>query len=45
MGMFHDSLQEGGYLAMEQTQKLPKELEGLFEPVVSNAQLYRKVSI
>lgn len=41
--MFYDSLIEGGYLAMEQTQKLPKELNGLFEPVVSNAQLYKKI--
>ena len=42
--MFYDSLIEGGFLAMEQTQKLPKELEGLFEPVVSNAQLYKKIT-
>ena len=42
--MFHDSLIEGGFLAMEQTQKLPKELENLFEPIVSNAQLYRKIN-
>lgn len=41
--MFYDSLIDGGYLAMEQTQKLPAELEHLFERVVSNAQLYRKV--
>ena len=41
--MFYDSLMEGGFLVMEQTQKLPKELEDLFEPVVSNAQLYRKI--
>jgi chemotaxis protein methyltransferase CheR len=41
--MFYDSLIKDGFLAMEQTQKLPKELENLFEPVVSNAQLYRKV--
>ncbi|QLC49466.1 chemotaxis protein CheR [Methanolobus zinderi] len=40
--MFHDAL-DGGYLAMEQTQKMPEELEDYFEPVVSNAQLYRKV--
>ncbi|MDD3307158.1 MAG: chemotaxis protein CheR [Acetobacterium sp.] len=40
--MFHDSLIEGGYLAMEQTQKLPVELENRFEPVVSNARIYRK---
>lgn len=42
--MYYDSLIEGGFLAMEQTQKLPIELEHLFEPVVSNAQLYRKVT-
>jgi chemotaxis protein methyltransferase CheR len=41
--MYYDSLIEGGFLAMEQTQKLPKELENLFEPVVSNAQLYKKI--
>ncbi len=41
--MFYEALSEGGFLAMEQTQKLPKELENYFEPVVSNAQLYRKV--
>jgi chemotaxis protein methyltransferase CheR len=41
--MFYDSLIEGGFLAMEQTQKLPKSLENFFEPVVSNAQLYRKI--
>lgn len=40
--MFYDSLIEGGYLAMEQTQKLPKEVEHLFDPVVSNAQLFKK---
>ena len=40
--MFHDAL-DGGYLAMEQTQKMPAELEEYFEPVVSNAQLYRKL--
>lgn len=43
MKMFHDSLSEGGFLVMEQTQKLPKELKNLFEPVVSNAQIYKKV--
>jgi chemotaxis protein methyltransferase CheR len=42
--MFYDSLMDGGFLTMEQTQKLPKPLENLFEPVVSHAQLYRKVA-
>jgi len=41
--MFYESLKEGGFLAMEQTQKLPQEFTNLFEPVVSNAQLYKKV--
>lgn len=41
--MFYESLIERGYLGMEQTQKLPKELEELFELVASNAQLYKKI--
>lgn len=41
--MFHASLEEGGFFATEQTQKIPEELAGWFEPVVSNAQLFRKV--
>ncbi|PKM59842.1 MAG: chemotaxis protein CheR [Firmicutes bacterium HGW-Firmicutes-4] len=44
IGMFYDSLVEGGYLAMEQTQKLPAELADCFETVVSNARIYRKRS-
>lgn len=43
--MFHSTLIEGGFLAMEQTQKLPKELESLFEPVVSNAQIFKKINL
>ena len=42
--MFYDALEDGGFFATEQTQKIPEELEGLFEPVVSNAQLFRKVN-
>jgi chemotaxis protein methyltransferase CheR len=40
--MFYDALMEGGFLVFEQTQVLPKEVSHLFEPVVSNAQLFRK---
>jgi chemotaxis protein methyltransferase CheR len=40
--MFHDSLMEGGFMVFEQTQVLPKAVAHLFEPVVSNAQLFRK---
>ena len=42
--MFYEALSDDiGYLAMEQTQKLPDEVRDLFEPVVSNAQLYKKI--
>lgn len=41
--MFHSALAEGGFFASEQTQKMPKECEKLFEPVVPNAQLFRKI--
>jgi len=40
--MYYDALMEGGYLAFEQTQKMPKELVHLFEPVVSNGQVFKK---
>ena len=40
--MFYDALGEGGYLVMEQTQKLPEECMDLFDLAVPNAQLYRK---
>lgn len=43
--MFHKSLADNGFLAMEQTQKLPYSMENYFEPVVSNAQIYRKVKV
>jgi chemotaxis protein methyltransferase CheR len=42
--MFHGALAPGGYLAMEQTQPMPEGLSGLFERVVCNAQLFRKVA-
>jgi chemotaxis protein methyltransferase CheR len=41
--MFHRSLAPGGYLATEQTQKMPPEAAHLFEKVISDAELYRKV--
>lgn len=40
--MFYEALADGGYLAMEQTQKMPYGCEHLFEQAVPNAQLYRK---
>jgi len=41
--MFHQALRPGGYMAMEQTQKLPEESRRLFQKVTSNGQLFKKV--
>ncbi len=41
--MFYDSLAPGGLLAMEQTQKLPDELNNMFEPAASGGQILRKL--
>lgn len=41
--MYHQALGPGGYLALENTQKLPVEITHLFEQVVPDAQLYRKL--
>ncbi len=41
--MFHQALSVGGFLAVEQTQKLPEELKGLFVQVVSQVQLFQKI--
>lgn len=41
--MFHSALSEGGFLALEQTQKLPKETQQLFTPVVANSQVFKKI--
>jgi chemotaxis protein methyltransferase CheR len=40
--MFHRALEPSGLLIMEQTQKLPDALHGLFQQVAADAQLYRK---
>jgi len=41
--MYHHALTAGGFLAMENTQKMPIELSDMFEQVVPDAQLYRKM--
>jgi chemotaxis protein methyltransferase CheR len=41
--MFHQALAPGGYLANENTQKMPSEVAHLFTQVVPDAQLYKKV--
>lgn len=45
MRMFHAALAPGGFLATEQTQKLPTELSAYFEPVVADAQIFRRVEL
>jgi len=42
--MYHQALSPGGYLALENTQPMPPETAHLFEQVVPNAQLFRKVA-
>ncbi len=41
--MYHQALCPGGYLALENTQKMPVEITHLFEQAVSDAQLYKKL--
>ncbi|MCK4542081.1 MAG: hypothetical protein KAU17_07610 [Spirochaetales bacterium] len=41
--MFHRCLAPGGFLATEQTQKLPEGTAHLFTQVTGDAQLFRKV--
>jgi chemotaxis protein methyltransferase CheR len=40
--MYHRSLAPGGYFATENTQKIPSEINHLFEQVTPDAQLFRK---
>jgi len=42
LNMFHSVLETPGFLAMEQTQKMPRESEHLFCPLASNAQIFVK---
>jgi chemotaxis protein methyltransferase CheR len=41
--MFHRALAPGGLFATEQTQDMPQELASLFQRVIPDGQLYRKV--
>lgn len=43
ISMFHQALEPGGFFATEQTQKMPSELDHLFQQVVTDAQLFRSV--
>lgn len=41
--MFHKALETGGIFVTEHTQKMPEELTGLFEQLVSDGQVFRKI--
>lgn len=41
--MFHKSLEPGGIFVTEHTQEMPEELRPLFERLVSDGQVFRKV--
>jgi chemotaxis protein methyltransferase CheR len=41
--MFHRALGPGGFFATEQTQEMPPELASLFQRVIPDGQLFRKV--
>ena len=41
--MFHRALAPGGFFVTEQTQEMPRELAPLFERVIPDGQLFRKV--
>ena len=41
--MFYQALSPGGFLTTEHTQKMPDEVSHLFEQVVPDAQLFRKL--
>jgi chemotaxis protein methyltransferase CheR len=43
--MFRDSLAPGGFLAMEQTQKMPAEMEWGFQKVAPNGQIFQKMPV
>lgn len=40
--MFRTALENGGFMLHEHTQKLPEELNGSFDQIVMNAQIFRK---
>ncbi|MBI9071162.1 MAG: hypothetical protein JEY94_06170 [Melioribacteraceae bacterium] len=43
--MFHNSLDTNGVFATEQTQKIPQEIEHLFERLIPNGQVFKKVNV
>jgi chemotaxis protein methyltransferase CheR len=40
--MFHNALSDDGVLLHEHTQKMPSEMDGMFEQLFTDAQIFRK---
>jgi chemotaxis protein methyltransferase CheR len=45
ISMFHQALDPAGHFVTEQTQKMPAEIDKLFEQVAYDGQIFRKVEI
>lgn len=43
--MFHSALEADGFLAFEQTQKMPEEMKPYFRQVADNAQVFQRINI
>jgi chemotaxis protein methyltransferase CheR len=43
--MFHDALEPGGIFVTEHTQKMPEEASHLFEQLLTNCQVFRKIEV
>ena len=41
--MYHQALADDGYLVNEHTQKLPKEVGHMFDQILPNAQIFKKI--
>lgn len=41
--MFWSSLEDGGFMLHEHTQKIPEEMNHKFEQILMNAQIFRKI--
>jgi len=41
--MFHEVLSEGGFFVTEQTQKLPAEVNHLFQQITNDGQVFQKI--
>ena len=42
--MYHGALEEGGFIVLGHTQKMPGNLEGMFEQMEKHGQIYKKIN-